>query len=248
MEFGSLGAPENRTRVYTVALALGVLASLPIPTPREAAAWNVIVLALWVGIAALAWCAWFRRDLLDLVWLATFVMAFAGALVAFSSWRPAILLAIWRFYLARRRLFDAKTQGLRAVFLALAVLAGSVQAKTPARPESVLPRHLVGYRVNEVTSCGPVFMIPWKFRPDRRSVRLLMKDEMSLNSETSMSLWEIHQVMDAKGYVAFIFRRQLKDGGTESIVTKDAVYNRILELPKRKPKVVEAVDLTIGPS
>jgi len=105
-----------------------------------------------------------------------------------------------------------------------------------------LPKYLSGFELKDITSCLTVDTIPWKFRPDRRKTRLLLKDRLRHQSQTTFSEWSVFQVMDGDGFVSYVFRRPLSSGRNESMVVKDTVYNRVLDTA-RGPKTVESQDL-----
>jgi hypothetical protein len=107
---------------------------------------------------------------------------------------------------------------------------------------SALPKHLDGHRLNDIVSCGSVNDIAWRFRPDSRKARLLIRDRLRLNSEQNFAIWEINQVMDRGGTVTFIFSRIESDRRSESIVIKDNLYNRIVRENGRN-RVMEVQDL-----
>jgi hypothetical protein len=118
-----------------------------------------------------------------------------------------------------------------------AVLSAPVQPTNTA-----VPKYLEGYKLSDISSCGSIDQIPWKFRNDRRKTRVILKDLLRHQNESKYSTWEIHQIMDGEGFVSFIFRRALADGRFESIVVKDSQYNKIIDTPKG-PRIVEAQDL-----
>ncbi len=99
-----------------------------------------------------------------------------------------------------------------------------------------------GFKLKDITSCGVVDKIPWKFRPDGRKARLLIKDNLRFQSETNFEPWELFQIMDREGFVSYIFRHTLVSGRLESIIIKDTVYNRVLETPKGN-KTIESQSL-----
>lgn len=240
---------ESRTRLLASALALSFVATLPVPTPRRAPEWNLVVFLLWVGVCALAWCAWYRPNLARLAWFTSLVVAFVGSFVA-GTWTQFFLLAAWGAWLAQRRHRVAReasrsARGRTGALAAIALwilLGANAQGAGRADPASTIPKYLLGYKLAEVASCARIDQIPWKFRPDGRKVRLVLRDNLRLNTESKSSEWEIHQVMDREGYVTYIFRRPIGNAKYESFVTKDAAYNRILDTP-RGPKVVETQNL-----
>jgi len=107
---------------------------------------------------------------------------------------------------------------------------------------SELPKYLTGYEVIDFSSCSVYDQIPWKFSPDKRKKRLLLKDKLRHQTETIFKTWEVHQVMDPEGFVSYIFRNAMADGRYDSIVIKDTIYNRFIETAKGK-KQIELQDL-----
>jgi hypothetical protein len=242
-----------RLRLTAATLALSFVATLPVPTPRQPADWNLVVFFLWGGCGLLAWSSWYRPAWARIAWFASFLVAFVGIFVA-GTWLQALLLAAWAAWGLQRRARVAKEEsGPDRRALAVILFAGALSAASPpafaqgrptgkADPASTIPKYLLGYKVVEIGSCTRIDQIPWKFRPDGRRTRLVIRDSLRLNTEVKFSEWEIHQVMDREGYVTYVFRRPVGAGRFESLVTKDAAYNRILDTP-RGPKVVEVQSL-----
>jgi hypothetical protein len=146
------------------------------------------------------------------------------------------LFSVWRLMVRERLIKSSKwdvTIGLAFVFVIQTVYAKS---------DVEIPKYLSGYEVKDITSCGVVDKIPWKFRPDGKKTRLLLKDKLRHQTETQTLDWEVFQIMDKDGFTSWVFRRTLASGRAESIVIKDVVYNRILET-KKGPKTVEVQDL-----
>ncbi len=106
-----------------------------------------------------------------------------------------------------------------------------------------LPKYLTGYTLYDITSCGLIDQIPWKFRADRKKSRLILKDKLRYMNQTTFSDWSLFQVLDAGGFATFIFRRPTANGRFESLVLKDTVFNRVVDT-KFGPKTVESQDLT----
>lgn len=105
-----------------------------------------------------------------------------------------------------------------------------------------LPKYLTGYGIVDYSSCTVYDRIPWKFSPDRRKKRLILRDKLRHQLETTFKTWEVYQVMDGDGYVSYVFRNALPDGRYDSIVVKDTIYNRFVETPRGK-KQTEFQDL-----
>ena len=101
---------------------------------------------------------------------------------------------------------------------------------------------IYGKKVNQISSCAVVDGISWKFRPDGRQSRVILRDNLRLNSEYEYSSWEISQVMDPDGFSTFVFRRQLKKNKTEAYAIKDYLYNKILETSSGA-QVIESRDI-----
>lgn len=116
-----------------------------------------------------------------------------------------------------------------------------VGSSTAIREKVIMgPIHKKGLNLNQIASCLVIDQIPWVSRKTNRKSRLLAHDTMRLNIHKNFSKWEIHQVMDKEGYISFIFRRKMKGGKVESIVTKENHYNRFIDFgTKRKVVQVE---------
>jgi hypothetical protein len=258
----ALGTPAMRTRLIACALALGIFAALPAPQSGAPLAWNLIVGGLWLCLAALAWASALAEDLVRVFWFAAFVLS----VVAFLRLRyllPLVLIASWGLWFQIRSQRELKKLVLFALLLGtspslwamakakplsssatatLSPMAGESHSANPPAGAVNIPKYLTGYQINDITSCGAIDQIPWRFKPDGRKVRLIMKDELRHQSETHTSPWEVYQVMDKDGFVSFVFRRALADGRYDAIVAKDSVYNRIIDTPKG-PKTIEVQDL-----
>ena len=102
---------------------------------------------------------------------------------------------------------------------------------------------MLGYTMNDITSCAVIDRVPWKFRPDQRKTRLLIKDYFRFQSQTEFYTWEFYQLMDKGGFISYVIRRPISSGRYESFIVKDTAYNRVIEDPKHGNKVVEQQDL-----
>jgi len=245
----SLRDPVKRTRLIALVLALGAVAALP--TPSDEASTKLaqfLVPVLWLSFGAFAWSVWFRPDLQWVLWFSSVVLA-SVALFKGMSPLPLILAIVWALWFSAR---SKRHPNMKMILLAFTALSffetraaeiprGNIKASTVAGTVEI-PAYMRGNRLNEIASCGKADQIPWKFRPDNRKTRLLVKDVLRLNTESKFANWEVHQVMDAQGYVTYIFRKALANGRYESIVAKEYMYNKILETP-RGPKVVEVQNL-----
>jgi hypothetical protein len=144
-----------------------------------------------------------------------------------------------------------KSRLLGPLLVACALLprAGQAQlgATTPQqRVQDTLqdsPVNKDGLKMNQVGSCIVINQLPWVFRKTKRQSRLIMRDKIRFSTQSDFLVWEIHQVMDQNGYISYVFRRPLPDGGTESIVTKENYYNRIQDR-KGVKKIVDVRNLT----
>jgi hypothetical protein len=92
-----------------------------------------------------------------------------------------------------------------------------------------LPVFERGLTLSQVYSCTVLNQLPWVFRKTRRQSRLIVRDKIRFSMHSDFHHWEVHQVMDHNGYVSYVFRRALPEGGFESIVTKEQYYNKILD-------------------
>jgi len=128
-------------------------------------------------------------------------------------------------------------QGLRAQ-LALPAPKPRVQETLTAAPVNKQ-----GLTMNQVASCIIINQLPWVFRKTKRQSRLILRDKIRFSTQSDFLLWEIHQVMDNNGYISYVFRRPLPNGGQESIVTKENYYNRIQDV-KGVKKIVDVRNLT----
>ncbi len=235
-----LQSTEKRTRLLGIVLVLTTLLSLPAPQ-GAATFFQISIFALSAFLMLFAWSLWYRPELQWTLWAASLILS-AALFYRGLSVTPTLLLALWFFWY---RVRIKNTRKLRAI-LFLFFTSFSNQSRALVAVSKVgdiaIPAYLRGYKLNELVSCGQVDKIPWKFRPEGRKTRILMRDVLRLNSETRFSTWEIHQVMDSGGYVSYIFRRPLKNGSFESIVAKENHYNRIVESTKGK-KIVDVQNL-----
>lgn len=137
---------------------------------------------------------------------------------------------------------------MKLLFIFLPLFSLSAGAQTKVGRSQVVPENsslrsiVMGKKVNDITSCGVVDSISWRFRPDGRQARVLVRDTLRMNAETEFFSWEISQVMDADGFSTFVFRRALKKNRYEAYAVKDGKYNKILDT-RSGPHVVETRDI-----
>lgn len=230
-------------------MLLGLVIAIPVPTGDLTSRQDVALLLIWVGTLCQAWSLWFRRDLTDLFW----VVALLGAFLAFLFNRvmmPGVLLVVWRTWLWYR---ERRTSHLSLVILtglSLSAWPSLAEAKV-AVPKSnkIVPTsstavgdnaaYLKGYKINDLTSCRQVDVVPWTFGEDNRQARMLLRDRLRLSTEMHYSDWSIFQTMDPDGEVTFIFQRLHPDGAKEFQLTKGSTYNRIIQ--RNKTREVSAV-------
>ncbi len=93
-----------------------------------------------------------------------------------------------------------------------------------------VPVNQRGLSMNQVASCIVINQLPWVFRKTKRQSRLLIRDKIRFSTQPDFVVWEVHQVMDQNGYISYVFKRPLPNGGTESIVTKENYYNKITDV------------------
>jgi hypothetical protein len=106
-----------------------------------------------------------------------------------------------------------------------------------------VPVNQRGLSMNQVASCIVINQLPWVFRKTKRQSRLLIRDKIRFSTQPDFVVWEVHQVMDQNGYISYVFKRPLANGGTESIVTKENYYNKITDVGGVK-KITDVRNLT----
>lgn len=243
-----MGASSLKTRLIAVLFAVGIFATLPIPSSDASHFWQILLLAQWLLIGLWAWSLWFYVDLVWVLWTLSWILGLLGWWKG-GSVLTGLLLTVWAPWYQMRTEREKKKHStatkvavllVTCLWSAGALALGTSEIMTPGTV--MIPKYLKGLQVNDLVSCIKVEEIPWRFRPDNRKTRLILRDTLRLNTETKFSTWEIHQVMDTEGYVTYIFRRVMDNGQYESLVIKDNVYNRIMETAKG-PKVVERQNL-----
>jgi hypothetical protein len=217
----------TRTKWIATAMSLAILLVLPLPDFSAAPARIVAVLLLWAGNLFFSYCCFFRPQWTFAGWV-VFLVTAAFQFLVLKNPVTLVLAVIWRFWLsARQKRIQLESLKKAAVFI-LVLGAGAWGPGAAAQ----IPKVMQGYKVEGLASCGLVDQIPWTFRKGKRQSRFLMRDKMRLSTQSDFSIWEVHQVLDPGGYMAYVFKRIRDDGIGESIVTKEQHYNRILEKGK----------------
>ncbi|HVJ64179.1 MAG TPA: hypothetical protein VM901_02880 [Bdellovibrionota bacterium] len=238
----------KRTHLLALILLLALVVALPTPSGELTSRREVALLVAWVGVLATAWAVWFRRELLDLFW----VVAAVGGLLTYLFRDSAFLLSslvIWRFWLLYREKRMAKLNlwlvlglGLGSVpatqaqRLEAPQVIGTITAPAPASTKASTSAlagdnmaYLKGYKINDLTSCRQVDVVPWSLNEENRQARLILRDKLRLSTELKYFDWSVYQTMDTEGSVTFIFERMLSDGAREYYLTKGHVFNRIVK-------------------
>lgn len=233
----------QRNRILALLLLLAFVVSMPTPTGSLTSRQDVAILIIWIGTLCTAWSVWFRRDLLDLFW----VVAALGALLSFlfkNTVLSLVGLVIWRvwFFYREKRVSSLVVVLVILLFSPMAKAATESPVSTSSTAVGDNIAYLRGYKINDLTSCRQVDVVPWTFNKDNRQVRLLLKDRLRLSTEIKYSNWSVYQTMDPEGNVTFIFERTQSDGSSEYQLTKGNVYNRIVKHGRNR-SVAEVKDL-----
>lgn len=218
----------QRTRVLALVLLLALVVALPVPTGNLLSRQDVALLLIWLGAIGSSWALWFRRDLLDLFC----VVAFVGALLSIlfrHSWFSMVSLVTWRVWFFYR---ERRISRLSIFLLCLGSL--NVVAKSSTTKSGDDMTYLKGYKLNDLTSCRQVDVVPWSLGEENKQARLLLRDRLRLSSETKYSDWSVFQTMDTDGGVTFIFERIQGDGTSEYHLAKGQVFNRIIKRGKTR--------------
>ncbi len=219
---------DRRTRWIATAMSLAILLSLPLPDFSANLGRIVAVFLLWAANLFFAYCCFFKSSWVFASWV-IFLVASAFRFLIMKDPVTLFLLFIWKAWLSVRqkrlsRMSIPKSQSLVAICLSSMISVGAL-AQAPSTQ---------GYKVEGFASCGLIDQIPWAFRKGKRQSRLLIRDKMRLSTQSEFGIWEIHQVLDAGGYVAYVFKRTRDDGIMEALVTKESYYNRILDNGKER--------------
>lgn len=230
----------QRTRVLGIILLLGLIVAMPVPAGDLTSRHDVSLLLVWLGVFATAWSLWFKRDVSDLFW----VVAVLGAFLSFlfrDSLFSLVSLVIWRGWLfyRERRISTLSKLGV----MTLALFCGSLGAQEVALPSGDNTAYLKGYKINDLTSCLQVDVVPWTLSDDNRQVRRILRDSLRLSSELKYSDWSVYQTMGSDESNTFIFERTQSDGAKEYYLTKGSVFNRIVKRGKIK-SIAEMKNLT----
>jgi len=245
-----------RERLWPVFTSLFVLASLPLPRVWPEVN-GLLITTLWVALGFFSASLWYWPGYSWTLWFLGLVLSFVGWLRGLFL-GPMVLLVLWALWMKVREKNRAKRETSGMLALILLATLGAPGASAADRPKTLLdsargkpspspsygdpgslfiPQFMKGYKINDLVSCGVVNDIPWRFRQDNRKTRLLVRDNLRLQTETRFSLWEFHQVMDTQGYVTYVFRRQLVNGRYETIAAKDQFYSRYIETKRGRKKV-----------
>lgn len=104
------------------------------------------------------------------------------------------------------------------------------------------PIHKKGLNLDQIASCQVVEQLAWVQGKNKRRSKFLAKDKLRHSEYEEFAEWTIYQVMDLEGYFSYVFKRSLGKGRSESIIIKQADYNRILESGNKR-RVLEVRDL-----
>jgi hypothetical protein len=220
-----------------------MLVAFPLPSPSWDIASQVAVFVLYAAtlgwaLSTLWWGAW--SNLCGVLsFLAAFFLLLRSDIVL-----PVFVVSVFGLWtlVRSRRLARSKNLERRALVLALVPLLSWGALAQSVTPRKVIPKELSGLLLNEFSSCAMIDQIPWRFRPDGRKTRMLISDRLRSNTEVRFSQWQVHQVMDPNGFVSYIFRRPLASGRFESIITKNLIYNRVVDTPRGR-RTVEVQEL-----
>ncbi len=237
----------QRTHLLSLILLLGFIVAIPTPLGDLTSRRDVALLLVWVGTLVTAWAMWFRRDLADLFW----VVATLGAFLSFlfrDTVFPMFGLVVWRVWLLYR---ERRISKLSVVALFFFVAYPSAQAQKAINPNARSASsmsgdnmaYLKGYKLNDMTSCLQIDVVPWSLNVENRQARLLLRDNLRLSTERKYSDWSVYQTMDTEGSVTFIFERIQSDGAREYYLTKGSIFNRIVRRGKTK-SIAEMKKLT----
>ncbi len=224
---------DQRSKALATVLALAVMLVMPLPDFSAPLNRVLIVFLLWTTCLSWALVCYFKSNWLNEAWAAFLVATIFHALV-FKNPLAMALSLIWKFWLNVRmnRLAqsalpnDSVKSGIAALILLVSPLF--LFLTTPAFSAEV-PDNKKGHSIESIASCSVIDQVPWTFRKGKRQSRFLIRDRLRLTTQPDFSVWEIHQILDGSGYVAYVFKRIREDGIEEAIVTKEVSYNRILQ-------------------
>jgi hypothetical protein len=253
MTINSIESPEKRRhRMWSTVFLLGVFLASPMPSENQIFATNILIISFLVLVLVTSSLIYFQNEFSEVLFVVCVLVASVMFFKGVSLVSLVFLLSFWLWRgvsKARLKLQKKWSVALALFFMTIQYIGvRQVNAQSSAQKgeenssDVEIPKYLSGYEIKDITSCGAVNKIPWKFRPDGKKTRLLLKDRMRHQTESQFLDWEVFQVMDKDGFTSWIFRRTLANGRSESIVVKDVVYNRILETPKGS-KTVEVQDL-----
>lgn len=250
--------PERRYRVWSAFLSLGIFAALPVPREDFGAVVFYVLVLLWISTALLSYVSFFETSLVAPVWTASFLLSLVLMWKAASA-SAAILLGLWMGWRSLRNL-RLKRAGL-ILCATISWTSANADVNPRALPDEklfptettflepvatpsaiVVPSALTGFKLKELSSCAALEEVPWRFRPDGRKTRMVLRDSFRFQSHTTFHEWQVHQVMDREGLVSYIFRRPVGAGRFEALVVKDATYNKVIE-NETQTKTIEAHDL-----
>ncbi len=136
-------------------------------------------------------------------------------------------------------------KGLLWLYLFLFLSCASPLNGSNSKSISINPA-LDELKVSQINSCGTVDRIPWSgSKKGGRRTRRIFRDELTLDREKTPNIWELHQVLNTSGEVAFVFKRIRKDGSEEFIATKGDKRERYNELKNDVSRMTDKDDLKL---
>jgi hypothetical protein len=199
--------PE-RGRMISLIWALGLILVLPIPEGLRGN--DLLLVGLWIVALFNAYASGFWPEGRWLSHFLAFAMAFVYG-VRTAYWIPTLLLVLILLWM-RQRFARTKNLGLALLLTAALPMGWAETKKADDR------------KLDELASCGFLEKIPWEFRPDGFRTRRLFTETLQLSQDDKAYEWELHQTMNQKGEVTFIFRRKFDDRTLLSIAARDSSF------------------------
>ena len=228
----------KRSRLLALGLLLSLLLVIDAPDGSLKNNANLLLFVLWASILATSWSIWFKRSLSDLFWVLA-IFCSTMLFIQKIAYLPLFALVVWRLWLGMR---EKRSASMSLIIFLLLGTTSFVNAQDLSKGGDNF-KYLTGFEINDLTSCGQVDLIPWKFKDNNRQTRLLLRDKLRLSTEKKYSDWSVHQVMDPDGIVTFIFQRLQEDGASEYLITKGAIFNRIVKRGRER-RVTEMRNLS----